>query len=240
MTKHWRRLTPPPTLTFEENGRLVKEDGRDRFPITLNAVLRVANSDLKDGDPFDPDTVARWLGAQIPLTFERRRYLLDTLPQDDRELLYFAIQTLAWQDIVRVARVVLDQIVERNKGIAETSEFSTYSNRTAETVARARRASRAIYAGRSYLSISEDGVLAAVADPVLLLFHGMANTERIRRCEICQNFYWAGRITAKCCSARCNNTRIKRNSRAPEAKQRARENKKYLRELKAKKRARRS
>jgi hypothetical protein len=236
MTNTWSRLKSPPFLTFEENGQLVKADGKNRFAITINALFRVVNSNLDNDDKFDPDTVAGWLGIDTPLTFRERRRLIDdpSVPPGDKELLVFAIQTMHYPRLVLVAREVLNQMAKRNKAIAHAAEFFNYSETAKnESVRWERRPSRAIYAGRSYLAISELGDLTAVADPVLVLFDGMKDTERISKCAICDKFFWAGRITARCCSPRCTNTLIKRESRSPDLRARAKANRIRREELKA-------
>jgi hypothetical protein len=234
MTHNWRRLTPPPFLTFEENGQLVKADGKERFPITINTLFRLVNSELSEDDPL-LDSVCRWLGMRTPQTWKELGLLMNdpSLAHEDLELLYLVHSTRHYEKLVRVARAVLNQIVERNQTITQAAEFSTHSQQAMNEAFRAAMQAE-IYAGRSHLTVSEDGTFTAVADPVLLLFHNMGKTERIRKCAICEKFFWAGRIKAQCCSPRCNNTRIKRKARSEEAKGLAKANRIYREQLKEK------
>ena len=64
---------------------------------------------------------------------------------------------------------------------------------------------------RGYLYVSNDEV--KLSPPILFSFVVDVQASRIRRCEICEDYFWAGRKDKKVCSARCGATRRKRNER---------------------------
>jgi hypothetical protein len=64
---------------------------------------------------------------------------------------------------------------------------------------------------RGHLYVKDD--LVKVYPPILFSFVVDAQVSRIRRCEICEDYFWAGRKDKKVCSARCGATRRKRNER---------------------------
>lgn len=60
------------------------------------------------------------------------------------------------------------------------------------------------------LRVDEQGVIRISIDPLMEALKGV-EAARIRRCAICKRFFWAGRITQKCCSKQCaNNYRVRR------------------------------
>ena len=229
--------------------------------LTLDALLQVANSNIEDRN-YSPEAVANYMGFTTPIpctagdigdmiislqrkwekwewaqeSDERKRAeALKKAAEDLKkaEALDFAVQTKDWGGLglLNTARTVLKQIAERNRDIHNGQ----------------RVVSPNIYAGSSYLTIAVDGKATPVADPVLTLFSGI-DTTRIRQCPICEKekFFWAGRIKSKngagqsCCSKRCNNTRIKRESRSAEKKAqanaRAKENRVYRKKIRDKER----
>jgi len=64
---------------------------------------------------------------------------------------------------------------------------------------------------RGHLYVKDDVV--KVYPPILFSFVVDVQVSRIRRCEICEDYFWAGRKDKKVCSARCGATRRKRNER---------------------------
>jgi hypothetical protein len=72
----------------------------------------------------------------------------------------------------------------------------------------------------------EDGRIHAFVDPIIRWLDGV-DISRVRKCDTCYRFFWAGRITAKCCSRKCNHTRIMRESRSEEQKAQRSGNRRY-------------
>jgi rubrerythrin len=64
---------------------------------------------------------------------------------------------------------------------------------------------------RSYLYVENDEV--KVYPPLLFSFMQGIQVSRVRRCEICKDYFWAGRKDRKVCSPSCGATKRKRKER---------------------------
>jgi hypothetical protein len=64
--------------------------------------------------------------------------------------------------------------------------------------------------------------------PILFSFVVGVQASRIRRCEICENYFWAGRIDKKTCSPQCSATRRKRKQRESDSRKRQKPTKNEL------------
>ncbi len=61
------------------------------------------------------------------------------------------------------------------------------------------------------LFIAPDGTIQFLKHPLVYALEGVDHT-RIKQCPVCEQFFWAGRITQQCCSPRCSNTfRVRRH-----------------------------
>ena len=66
-------------------------------------------------------------------------------------------------------------------------------------------------ATRGYL-YTRDGKVQ-LGPPVLFHFVVGVDSTRVRKCKVCENYFWAGRIDKRVCSTRCSATNRKKNQR---------------------------
>jgi hypothetical protein len=66
-------------------------------------------------------------------------------------------------------------------------------------------------ATRSHLYLSDGEI--KLYPPTLFWFVNGVDGKRVRRCSVCDNYFWAGRADKKFCSDTCNATNRKRNER---------------------------
>jgi hypothetical protein len=66
-------------------------------------------------------------------------------------------------------------------------------------------------ATRGHLYVKDGEV--TLSPPVLFSFVVGVEASRVRKCKVCQNYFWAGRKDKKLCSGKCDSTNRKRNER---------------------------